>query len=428
MNLSKLPLNKPIKLPDQPVKYRTTSGRYLYIFPELPNWITISSNELEVFESIVCSSESLANLLSKFHRKKEILINLLRKLFERGILQYEMCSEIIIDESITLHAYLTQECQLRCKHCYNQSGEKNKNEMSGKEWGVIFEEYFSTGGRRIQISGGEPLLFKDLNLVLSFLEKHKKNGVEVIFLTNGLLMTPDIAATLNRSTSTIKISIDGSVMETHDFVRGQGTFSKARNAISTLSNYEGRIVIQMSLWPGNFEKDIEHLGEFIIEKRSLHSNVEVFVNIASFRGRNAKYLPRHKLEDYEIQIRNKLNIDDIRLVRNRKITHCGYGNRLAINSDGEVRPCALGGEIIGNVKKLSIDKLIENCKKIINRNHVMRIDDCSDCALKYVCGGPCKVAAQEVVSDNDGVLCSHKYIQSLVDRLDLVDSIEVKSG
>ncbi len=420
MNKTKLPLNERILLPLRSHVYQLDDGKFLNIFPDMPNWIVLEKSEQEAYELLMNSELPLIDLINNRPANKLFIPRIIKKLLERGILQYES-PNLEIDMDIVLHVYLTQQCQLRCKHCYSSSAEKRQNELTGKEWVKVIGDYVKHGGYKVQLSGGETLLYEDLELVLNSLIEHKKNGVELVFLTNGLLLDIRKAELLNKSTNVIKISIDGASKETHEYIRGKSTFNKVKAAILCLSDYEGKIIIQMSLWPNNFDDDLYNLEQFISEIKSLHKNIEILVNIASFRGREIDYLERSALESYDKKLRDHLNIPDGKTVRNRRVTHCGYGNKIAINSDGEVKPCALGGETIGNVRSVPIQELKRKCYDIIENEQVSNLGGCSTCDFRYVCGGFCRVAGQEINDPLSKVLCSLEFKKLLVERLAEID-------
>ena len=64
---------------------------------------------------------------------------------------------------LTLQFELTQNCNLKCKHCYNASGvKKYEDKMTPENW-KTFARYIVDNGGVFQciLSGGEPLLLKE---------------------------------------------------------------------------------------------------------------------------------------------------------------------------------------------------------------------------------------------------------------------------
>ncbi len=64
---------------------------------------------------------------------------------------------------ITLQFELTGQCNLKCKHCYNRSGDVDRETlMTPEKWCELSRQIVSDGGIfQCIISGGEPLLLGD---------------------------------------------------------------------------------------------------------------------------------------------------------------------------------------------------------------------------------------------------------------------------
>ena len=59
-------------------------------------------------------------------------------------------------ESIVLE--ITDACNLKCIHCYNDSGKKRRNELTLEEIYKLIDEAKRIGVLRVNVSGGEPLV------------------------------------------------------------------------------------------------------------------------------------------------------------------------------------------------------------------------------------------------------------------------------
>jgi len=121
----------------------------------------------------------------------------------------------------------TNDCNLRCRHCYHkEEGQENhiqqKEElMDLPEVKDMVDDLVNTTQRwdmvpRFHISGGEPLMRKDL---LEILDYTQKKEVPTRLLTNGTLITPEKArAFKQRGIKRLQISLDGN-KEIHNQVR-----------------------------------------------------------------------------------------------------------------------------------------------------------------------------------------------------------------
>jgi MoaA/NifB/PqqE/SkfB family radical SAM enzyme len=109
----------------------------------------------------------------------------------------------------------TLRCNLRCLHCYSHSSPRENDRLSTDAILRALEGAFEQGYRTASFSGGEPLLSRDLGLML----RHAKAlGMRTTVTSNGMLLTPERLAAFAAQTDVLAISLDGSP-STHDRMR-----------------------------------------------------------------------------------------------------------------------------------------------------------------------------------------------------------------
>ncbi len=126
-----------------------------------------------------------------------------------------------------LELHLTNRCNLRCAHCY--LGYPGSREIILSDAVIITQEFASMGGLRLLISGGEPLLYKDLKKYIALTNDIKARRV---LFTNGTLIDSDKLSWLH--VDEIQFSLDG-WGKGHDALRGPGTFEKTISGIHSAS-------------------------------------------------------------------------------------------------------------------------------------------------------------------------------------------------
>lgn len=125
------------------------------------------------------------------------------------------------DFPLTLQFELTTHCNVRCKHCYNNSGVANtkKDRMGASEW-KEFAKYLVKRGGIFQcvVSGGEPLLMgDDLFEIMDILHN---DGTSFLVISNCFLMTQEKAKRFAKYRyQWFQVSIDGATPEVHDEFR-----------------------------------------------------------------------------------------------------------------------------------------------------------------------------------------------------------------
>jgi radical SAM protein with 4Fe4S-binding SPASM domain len=126
----------------------------------------------------------------------------------------------------------TLRCNLRCAHCGSscEARSPHRELTTGEIRGVVdtIAEDFDTSRIFVSITGGEPLVRKDLCEVVAHMTRV---GLRACIVTNGTLLGDrEAAALFDAGMRTITVSVDGLERE-HDAVRGQGTFAKALGAL-----------------------------------------------------------------------------------------------------------------------------------------------------------------------------------------------------
>ncbi|HMC30743.1 MAG TPA: radical SAM protein [Candidatus Angelobacter sp.] len=114
---------------------------------------------------------------------------------------------------VQLHPAL--RCNLKCRHCYSSSGPRNAEELPASVLMNVLDGLRAEGFNVASLSGGEPLLYKDLFTVM----KHARQlGMTVTVTTNGMLLNEQRAEQLAENAQLVAISIDG-VPESHNHMR-----------------------------------------------------------------------------------------------------------------------------------------------------------------------------------------------------------------
>ena len=122
----------------------------------------------------------------------------------------------------------TMRCNYNCQGCYSR-GRPTDNELSTDELNTLFSEAEELGIHSIVLTGGEPLLRNDL---LDLISHHHR--LLFFLITNGSLVTPDIARRIARSGNVIPlVSIEGFASDT-DERRQPGAHETAMRALSHL--------------------------------------------------------------------------------------------------------------------------------------------------------------------------------------------------
>jgi MoaA/NifB/PqqE/SkfB family radical SAM enzyme len=122
----------------------------------------------------------------------------------------------------------TMRCNYNCQGCYSR-GRPEDNELSTDELNTLLSEAEDLGVHSIVVTGGEPLLRNDIPDLIA--QHHR---LLFFFITNGSLITPDVAHRIARSGNVIPlVSIEGFASDT-DERRRPGAYETAMRAFGYL--------------------------------------------------------------------------------------------------------------------------------------------------------------------------------------------------
>lgn len=132
---------------------------------------------------------------------------------------------------MALDVYLTNACNLRCRYCFNLDRE-DAPYIPLDDIQAILKAAYERGNRYVSITGGEPFLYKQIFEVLDY--AHDLGYWINILSHGGLLDQARIERLKKYWRARIRISLDGPNRESHDFLRGAGTFDKTISKIDLL--------------------------------------------------------------------------------------------------------------------------------------------------------------------------------------------------
>lgn len=120
-----------------------------------------------------------------------------------------------------LLAELTYDCPLHCPYCSNPTDIGNtKDELSTDEWVTVFKQARAMGAVQLGFSGGEPLLRKDLEVLV---KEARTLGFYTNLITSGIGLTEKRIVKLKEAgLDHIQISFQGADPAVNDAIAGRG--------------------------------------------------------------------------------------------------------------------------------------------------------------------------------------------------------------
>ncbi|WP_295598655.1 GTP 3',8-cyclase MoaA [uncultured Methanobrevibacter sp.] len=281
---------------------------------------------------------------------------------------------------LSLRITLTNRCNVNCLYCHHDGMVKSKDEMTADELHTICKIAKKIGVRKIRLSGGEPLLKKD---IVKIVERIASLGFKDISMTtNGILLEKYAQALKDAGLDRVNVSLDTLDRETFEFITKKDYLEDAKKGIlKAVEVGLYPVKINMVIMKDINQDEIDDMFEFCKENDIVLQLIEL---IESENCDDDKFSAdyHYKLDDIEkeladisddvrerefMQGRKKYYIDggEIEVVKPvDNSTFCANCSRLRITPDGKIKPCLLRNdnlvELISHVRNgASEDELEE---------------------------------------------------------------------
>jgi SynChlorMet cassette radical SAM/SPASM protein ScmF len=137
-----------------------------------------------------------------------------------------------------IYFYLTEGCNLACRHCWLSPKIQNKHStyptLSIELFKSVLEQAKPLGLNGVKLTGGEPLMHPEISEILTII---KEQDLHIILETNGVLCISSLAEEIVGACKnpSVSVSLDGADAKTHEWVRGvDGCFELALEGVRNL--------------------------------------------------------------------------------------------------------------------------------------------------------------------------------------------------
>ena len=314
-----------------------------------------------------------------------------------------------------LQWHLGEQCNLKCLHCYQENHQYIN--LPFKDLKNIYNQYKELLSKlkmkgHINITGGEPLcnphLFKILDLI-----KEDSDLISFSILTNGTLITPNIAKKIKSyNPYYVQVSLEGG-KKINDYIRGDGTYKKIAEGIKNLRNQDIFTSISFTATKLNYKEFPK------VVKYARKNNVN---NVWSDR-----YIPLGDSIDKELMMNYNETRDYLKIMNNernklmnKKNNHttismyralqfqmtndfaygCTAGDSLlTVMENGDLVPCRRMPIVVGNLLRDNMYDLYKNNKLLKELRKNVIPDDCKSCEHSDMCHGGLKCLTYAIYKD-----------------------------
>lgn len=299
---------------------------------------------------------------------------------------------------------ITRRCNLMCKHCYiSSSPYVGSKELTFSQIESILKKLADAGVFIVYFTGGEPFVRPDF---MKIAELASDLGLGVGISTNGTLLNDDIIHRLSKiNIVKIQVSLDGATKETHEFIRGRGTFNKTISAIRKLIEHN----IPVGITTVISKKNVNELKELLLLASKLGVK-GIKISPLMDWGRAKDMLSEYifNFEERVRLIRDVKNMADkigtgllneiyIDVGFDSEPYGCPLTIGMTLLPNADVIPCEVFAEnlsqevILGNILHQSVEDVWNSSKARIIRDAALIKNkrECSRCAYIDLCGSYC---------------------------------------
>lgn len=376
---------------------------FLVISVLTANWIVLYNNRqvelLDMMKSGKCIGDVIETIESEeeFTDLKIVLAAISARKFA-GV--NEDVEKEYLEGYKMLNIYVTNACNLSCKHCFMMSGKKLENELILEDWINLLSAFKENRGEFVTFSGGEPLMFKDFPKLIT----HSHNiGLKSTVLSNGLLWTDKLIKELSPYIDEIQFSLDGVDEISNAAVRGPGNFDKVVDTIIKFANAGVKTSVATTFTYDNLNDNTRDNYKKLVDAiKNKTINNDVFFKLSKklLPGRDVNVSNEDNerystlIKDIERHVNQYADFENFIAGHTPNLVgiNCGLGG-ISVSSDGNVYFCNRIHEMesFGKINEKPILYFMNKGKEIHLATSVDNVFPCKDCELRYICNGGCRI-------------------------------------
>jgi len=316
-----------------------------------------------------------------------------------------------------LLAELTYACPLQCPYCSNPTEMSEiGREISTEDWFKVLREARAMGAAQLGLSGGEPLIRKDLEQIVA---EGRRLGFYSNLITSGIGMDDDRVARLKEAgLDHIQISFQASNADMNNFLGGSDSFEKKKDMARSIKAHGYPMVLNIVL----HRKNIDDIEEIIAMAEALDAD---YVELANTQYYGWAFHNREMLLPTRAQLAYAEKVTNAYRVRQEndgsamklyfivpdyyedrpKACMSGWGDIfLTVAPDGVALPCHAARQLPGlefpNVRDHAVDWIWSKSPAF---NHFRGFDwmaePCRSCSEKSKDFGGCRCQAYMLTGD-----------------------------
>uniref|UniRef100_A0A7C3YBQ9 Probable GTP 3',8-cyclase n=1 Tax=Geoglobus ahangari TaxID=113653 RepID=A0A7C3YBQ9_9EURY len=271
-----------------------------------------------------------------------------------------------------LRISVTSRCNLNCLYCHKE-GYLTNSELTPDEIATFAEVFKKLGIKKVKLTGGEPLIRKDIVEILEKLPKFE----EISMTTNGILLEKFAEELKEAGLDRVNVSLDTLDEAKYRAMTRGGDINKVLKGIeSAVEVGLTPVKINMVVIKGFNVDEIDDMIEFVkrykrkvilqlIELVPLNNDfsgyfdvytlIDKFKNAKEIRVRSMQRRKQFIFEDYAVELVKPMDNSEF----------CKACNKIRITADGKIKPCLMRNDNLINIRELKGETLIDAIRKAV---------------------------------------------------------------
>jgi GTP 3',8-cyclase len=295
-----------------------------------------------------------------------------------------------------LRISVTDRCNFRCHYCMpeNQKFMPHNELLDYTEIALLAERFIAHGINKIRLTGGEPLVRRDMKVLLVALGRHVHEGrlQELTLTTNGSRLQQYAPMLMEAGVKRINVSLDTLNSEKFASITRGGNLSQVLQGIAAAKDTGIHIKINMVAMKGRNEDDLLPIAEFCAKAGHDLAIIETMPLGSGVQGRLDEYIPLSEFVAPLAALSEMIPLEDrtagparywhvpalnlkIGLITPMSQNFCDDCNRLRLTTDGKIYMC-LGSEMnvdfknaLRNQGLAAVDSLLQKALRLKPERH-----------------------------------------------------------
>lgn len=305
------------------------------------------------------------------------------------------CAKNILLHKPVLAIYdTTKLCNQNCPMCNIRKDKSDKMSLQEIEKTASALEKF--GVRYVFIQGGEPLIRKDITEVVDIFIKH---SIKPTVITNGVLLTREIAEKLASRRCNLSISIDSLMPEQYAYLRGSDDLNKVMRNIENIADITDRCgnwAITSTITKQSSFSDIKNIHDYAKQKGFMFA-IRPYIAVTGVAGKhdgNLTYSKEDVLEIFEYFLKNAkeenylaylVYKEHINYIKGKSMPSCDAMKfSFLLKENGDFAPCIEMPEKIFSLDNFTAQKkAVKESLKKCNCEHPCFYNDAREIGILY---------------------------------------------